>query len=80
MESLSPAHDAEDDLVQGRARPQEQSGLERPDCYLDQGAPFGHEAHTTWHPKGIETESATEMSFLGMLKDEPVPSKGGDVI
>jgi hypothetical protein len=73
IEPLGSAHDAEDDLVQSRARPQEQSGLERPDCHLHQSAPFGHEAHTTWHLKGIETGNAPEMSFLRMLKDSEAP-------
>lgn len=44
VEPLRPAQHAEDDLVDGRARPQEQPGLGGPERHLHQSAPFGHEA------------------------------------
>lgn len=44
VESLSPAEHAEDDLVDGRTRTQEQPGLGGTDRHLHQGFTFGHEA------------------------------------
>jgi hypothetical protein len=46
---LGTAQDASDNLVQGRARAQEEPGLERPDGHLYQRAPFGYKAHTSSH-------------------------------
>ncbi|MES1242347.1 MAG: hypothetical protein ABUT39_12070 [Acidobacteriota bacterium] len=41
---LGSSQDSSDDLVQGRARSQEELGLVGPDSHLDDGAPFGHKA------------------------------------
>jgi hypothetical protein len=38
------AQDSSDDLIQGRARSQQELGLVGQDSYLDDGAPVGHEA------------------------------------
>lgn len=46
---LSPAESADDDLVQGRARPQEEAGLPRPDGHFYLGAPLGYKAQTPGH-------------------------------
>ena len=49
VESLGASQDASDDLVEGRARAQEEPGLERPNGHLHERAPFGYEAHTSGH-------------------------------
>jgi hypothetical protein len=42
---LGAAQDTSDDLIQGRARTQEEPGLDRPYSDLHERAPFGYEAH-----------------------------------
>ena len=44
VDPLSTAEDAEDDLVGGRARAQEETPLDGPGCDLDEGSPLGDEA------------------------------------
>jgi hypothetical protein len=39
---LGSAQDSYDDLIQGRARTQQELGLVGPDSHLDDGAPGGH--------------------------------------
>lgn len=46
---LGSSQDASDDFVQGRARAQQELGLESPDRYLYERAPIGYEAHTSRH-------------------------------
>jgi hypothetical protein len=46
---VSDAYKQADDLVEGRARAQEEPGLERPDGHLHERAPFGYKAHTSGH-------------------------------
>jgi hypothetical protein len=49
VEGLGAAQDASDDLVEGRARTQEEPGLERPYGHFHERAPFGYKAHTLGH-------------------------------
>jgi hypothetical protein len=66
---LSTAEDADDDLVQGRARPQEKAGMPRPDRDLHQGASLGHKTHTSGHAY-IKTRNDPRMSSTMSQKDE----------
>jgi hypothetical protein len=47
--ALGAPQDTSDDLIQGRARTQEEPGLDRPDGDLYERAPFGYKTHTSWH-------------------------------
>lgn len=42
--ALCPSENADDDLVEGWARPQQEAGLDRPACDFDEGTTFGYVA------------------------------------
>ena len=48
-DTASAAEDAEDDFVEGRARPKQIPALDRPATDLHQGTVFRDEAHTSGH-------------------------------
>ena len=50
---LGSAQDASNDFVQGRARAQEELGLESPDRHLYERAPVGDVAHTSGRARDL---------------------------
>lgn len=58
---LSPAQDASNDFVQGRARPEQELGLESPDRHLDERAPIGYETYTSAHTRAKDGKSGANV-------------------
>jgi hypothetical protein len=46
---LGAAQDSSNDFIQGRARAEQELGLESPDSHLYERAPFGYKAYTSGH-------------------------------
>jgi hypothetical protein len=59
--SLGSAQDSSDDFVQGRARPQQELGLESPNRHLYERAPIGYKAHTSGHALYKDVERAANV-------------------
>ena len=57
------------DFVQGRARAQEELGLESPNCHLHERAPIGDVEHTSAHARAKDGK-AGRMSFQNNLDDD----------
>ena len=58
---LGPAQDASNDFVQGRARAQEELGLESPDRHLYERAPIGYETYTSAHARAKDGKSGANV-------------------
>jgi hypothetical protein len=59
--SLGSSQDSSNDLVQGRARPQKELGLESPNRHLYERAPIGYKAHTSGHALYKDVERAANV-------------------
>jgi hypothetical protein len=71
---LGAAQDASNNFVQGRARAEQELGLESPDSHLYERAPFGYKAHTSGHAL-YKDGIARRMSFQNKMQD-PTESFG----
>jgi hypothetical protein len=58
---LGSAQDASNNFVQGRARAEQELGLESPDRYLYERAPIGDEAHTSAHTRAKDGKSGANV-------------------
>ena len=58
---LGSAQDSSNDFVQGRARPQQELGLESPNRHLYERAPIGYKAHTSGHALYKDVERAANV-------------------
>jgi hypothetical protein len=83
--SLGSSQDSSDDFVQGRARPQQELGLESPNRHLYKRAPIGYKAHTSGHALYKDEERAVNVisewtQFAVLTSLSPSATQAGETM